>query len=139
MLVRNTQTWHLENALTYINREYFSGNICWERAPEKQGKALRFTLKVKDSKAPGARVSHQGRRMAKACWHVHGHLFDALFERCPEAVVIPSQGMKIHAKGGNWIDREIGSYARPMKYSEACGCNDALDSEAVAFVEGMTP
>ena len=77
---------------------------------------LSFTLKAK-SGLPGSRVSHSGRRLPKASWHVHGELFDTLFNIDP-SIYIVSMGKKITNESGNWQDVNIGSLVQPVYYSE---------------------
>lgn len=113
----------LIKALEVVNKRY-EGNIMFNRLDGNI-----FTLKVKDSKGPGHRVHYRyswngyegERRSRSACWHVHGHFFDALFEINPDAVVW-SCGNKITAEEGNWIDKNIGSQMFPLMYSESCEC-----------------
>ncbi len=109
----------MESVLAEVNRKY-DGNVKWKRF-EQNGSGVHFTLTVNDSKRKGARRSHSGRRIAAACWHVHGDFFDALFEIAPDAYV-RSLGNRIDASQGNWQDRNIGSQMYPMMHSEACEC-----------------
>lgn len=81
---------------------------------ERRGKYIHFTLKAK-SGAPGSRNSYSGRRGPWAAWHVHGLLFDKVFELEPGAVIY-SMGEK--QKPGEWKDRQIGSFVAPVLMSE---------------------
>ncbi len=109
----------LQQALQVVNKQ-FDGNIKFKRF-DRSGKWINFTLTVKDSKAKGGRRSHIGRRIAAACWHVHGYYFDHLLDINPETVIKTAIG-KIDQTGGNWQDKQTGSLALPMYYSEACDC-----------------
>lgn len=109
----------MESVLTEVNRKY-DGNVKWKRF-EPNGSGVHFTLTVNNSKAKGSRKSYEGRRIAAACWHVHGDFFDALFEIAPESYV-RSMGRRIDVNGGNWEDRNIGSQMYPMMHSESCDC-----------------
>jgi hypothetical protein len=122
-MITNATKEQLERAMLHINRQYFNGNICFKGWKE-QGRHLQFTLTVHDSKGPGSRHSHTGRRIAAACWHAHGYLFEALFKVDPRIWVQVSLhgNQRITIEGGNWQDRNIGSVAQPMLYSEACDC-----------------
>jgi len=91
---------------------------------------LSFRLGVNDCRAAGARRGFcrrndgERRRLSAACWHAHGHFFEALYEQAPQAVVKtsitrifgPSQSE------GNWIDRQCGSMFDPAMFSELCEC-----------------
>ena len=127
MEARNCSIQDLNNALAIVNKRY-NNNVSFNREPEQHGKLVRFTLRVKDSKGPGHRLgfrfgNRKQRRMTSACWHVHGYFFEALFEVNPSAVVMTGSDRKqITVDGGNWEDRNIGSRAYPMMFSEACEC-----------------
>jgi hypothetical protein len=110
----------LKMALEMINKRY-NDNIIFNRF-DNAG----FTLRVKNSKGPGARLhidryAGKERRSISACWHVHGDFFDALFEINPKAV-IRTGNKKITAQAGNWEDWNIGSTMYPVYYSESCLC-----------------
>ena len=127
MEARNCSIDDLNKALATVNKQY-AGNVTWNREPEKNGRLIRFTLRVKDSKGPGHRLGFAGsngkqRRMTSACWHVHGNFFEALFQVNDKAVVMTGSDRKrITADEGNWEDRNIGSQVYPMYFSEACEC-----------------
>ena len=126
MLAKNTTIEELQRAMDVINAEHYDGNVIF-RDHNMVGRRIRFTLRVKDSKGPGHRLGFcltstgKQRRLPCACWHVHGHFFDALFEIQPNAVIVSGKN-KISIDGGNWQDRNIGSMFRPMMFSEACEC-----------------
>lgn len=126
MIIKNVTKEELEQALQAVNVKY-SNNITWEHI-EPKGKNWDVRLRVKNSKGPGARLGFKfgdmkQRHLINACWHVHGFWYDALFAINPNAVVV-SMGKKITKDDGNWEDRNIGSIANPMYYSEACMCNE---------------
>jgi len=120
MKYKNCTSGDLESALHKVNEKY-DGNIRF-----KTLEANSFTLTVKSSRGPGARRGVAGRRIAAACWHVHGDFFDALFEVAPEAVVIsgylPKGRHRITIDGGNWQDWQAGSLYHPAYASELCEC-----------------
>lgn len=128
MKVLHTSKQELMETLAEINKE-FDNNVMFDRFPEstvptKNG--FNFTLRVIDSRAKGSRISSSGRRMAKACWHVHGEFFDTLIENNQDAIVKTGYygSSDIDKNGGNWKDRNIGSQYQPMYYSEACDCDN---------------
>ena len=127
MEFRNCTQDDLQAALVKVNEKY-GGNVIWNRSPERVGRRFRATLKVASSKGAGARRSHSGRRLASACWHAHGHFFEALFSIAPEAVV-KSAGNMITRQSGNWQDSNIGSMMQPLMYSRACDCGDGIRFE----------
>jgi hypothetical protein len=120
MKAKNITNEEMEKALKQVNKEY-KGNIVWKRSPEKSGNFLNFTLTVADSNKPGSRRSAEGRRIAAACWHAHGYLFEAMIKIAPN-VIIKSMDKTITAEGGNWQDMNIGSNYNPLYASEACNC-----------------
>lgn len=124
MKAKNTNPQQMEQALAKVNERY-QGNIAFERF-DPNCKSVVFTLKVKSSRNPGTRRSFQGRRMAKACWHAHGHFFEALLAINPQAVIISKggPGSKVDKDSGNWSDCNIGSQMQPLMFSQACDCNE---------------
>lgn len=116
MLAKNVSMQDLQNALDKVNQKY-DGNIRFKDI-RQQGRNIRFTLTVNNSRGKGGRLNaDRGRHIAAACWHVHGEFFDAL--PC-EAVVI-ANGAKIRP-GDTWKDRNMGSLWYPAYYSELCEC-----------------
>lgn len=132
MLIRNVSREDLEKALIAVNAMY-DNNIEWnnfqhEGPSRGGGNTYRVTLKVKNSRGPGARRgfptdSKKGRRMINACYHVHGNWFAALFGINPN-VTIRAGDKTITKDYGNWEDRNIGSVYRPYYFSEACDCDE---------------
>lgn len=112
----------LHEALAIVN-DRFDRNIKFKRLEQTSSKRVNFTLTVHESSKPGGRIGHTGRRIAAACWHVHGYLFDALFDIDPKIYII-SAGKRITKDGGNWVDRNIGSMVSPLQYSHACECRN---------------
>jgi len=136
MKTKNCTRENLQAALNIVNQKY-EGNIKF-KSIEPKGKQFQFTLTVIDSKKPGHRRGFpeykdmfsrnpvkvkDGKRLAAACWHVHGDFFDALFEVNPKAGVFSAKGNWITIHGGNWQDWNIGSNMFPLYFSEACDCN----------------
>ncbi len=116
----------LNQALETINNK-FNNNVIWNNFEFVNGKTISFTLKVRDSKEAGHRLGFPNsegkqRRMANACWHVHGELFDALFALNSD-IYVRAGSDKITINRGNWQDRNIGSQMSPLYFSEACDCN----------------
>ncbi len=111
----------LEKALRTVNELHYDNNIIWNREPEQIGNRLRFTLKCKSSKEAGHRIGQSGKRMTSACWHVHGNLFDIIWDFESDAI-IKAGPLKMESKDDNWQDRNIGSQVNPMYFSEACDC-----------------
>lgn len=111
----NATIQELRTALDKVNEKY-SGNISFETLEQKTKSRVSFTLKAK-SGLPGSRVSHSGRKLAKASWHVHGELFDILFDLNPEIYIL-SLGKRIDKNGGNWQDSNIVSMMNPCYFSE---------------------
>ena len=143
MIARNVTESDMYMALAMVNQDY-DGNIAF-KSFEPKGKGFSFTLTVKETSrgkgknkyaAPGVRKSassFQQRRIAAACWHVHGHFFEALFKIAPDARVFSTFFKRFQSDsftgwitkdGGNWLDGNIGSTYSPIMFSEACFCED---------------
>ena len=119
--IKNTTKQNLEAALEGTNAK-FEGNIIFNRFEQKDNRFV-VTLTVKSSTKPGARRGQTGRRISAACWHVYGTFFDEVIKFNSD-VVITSMGKKISLGYGNWEDKNIGSIARPMMYSDSCDCKE---------------
>ena len=111
----------LDKALKTINSKY-DNNIRFKVIKDISSKRVQFTITVNDSKGPGARRSAEGRRIAAACWHVHGELFDSLWAQDPDTLIIAGP-LRMTGWQDNWQDRNIGSMYQPLMHSQACECN----------------
>ncbi len=109
----------LQQVLQKVNEE-FKGNVEFKRLQQK-GKRIQFTLKVKNSKGPGAKKGRSGRRTISACWHVHGRFLDILFEMAPETYII-TLNKKYTKETWRWEDFNQGSIIYPVYASELCEC-----------------
>ena len=127
MLISKVSQVSLGLAMEAVNRLY-NGNIRWKRFDQlnKAGTRFRVTLTVNNSHLPGSRRSHRGRRIAAACWHVHGEFFDAL----PKEAVIRLGREGVHRPGDPWKDQQVGSMFQPMMFSEACECGGRVEKTA---------
>lgn len=121
MKAKNVTIQELEKALKILNKSY-DNNIVFKRL-EPVGRQVLFTLTVKSSKGKGGRIGMNGRRIAAACWHVHGNLFDILIGLNPKAIITSCKST-ISASGGNWRDSNIGSMMQPLMFSDACECGN---------------
>ena len=117
----------LEAALAVVNVRY-SGNVRLIHGTVAKA-WRRFTLRVNSSKGPGAKISMTSfgdRRSVAACWHVHGDFFDALWNLEGGSVgayyVEAGRVGRMHGRGDNWQDFNIGSQYRPVRFSESCEC-----------------
>jgi hypothetical protein len=115
-MITNATTQELYRALSMVNEKY-DNNIIFKNIQPK-GHKIQFTLSVKDSKNAGGRRNARGKRVAAACWHVHGDFFDNLFKINPE-IIIKTGLKKITKESGNWEDWKLGEY---FMYSQACEC-----------------
>lgn len=119
----------LNEALSFVNKT-FAGNIKFKNLKQISKNQVRFTLGVNDSKEPGhrrgyfARDGHKPKRLAAACWHVHGYFFEYLFLKYPN-IKIYAGALKMVSNYDNWQDRNIGSNFEPLQFSDACDCHKA--------------
>jgi hypothetical protein len=114
----------LEQALAVINKKY-TGNISLFDAGRVSKNRTKFRLSAV-SGLNGARISHSGKNIPFASWHVHGEFFEALFA-IREDIIIYSLGKKITKDGGNWEDYNIGSMMSPLYASEVSIQQDDFD------------
>ncbi len=118
----------MNRALAIVNQKY-NGNIEFNRFSH-EGNGFRFTLRVINSRLPGARLGFTGKHLINACWHVHGNFFDALLNIYGHAKIkTAKRTIEKTAEGqiiGNWEDWNIGSIMEPLYYSEACNCGSGF-------------
>lgn len=141
MIVKNANMDHFHAALAVVNERY-AGNIKFKTL-EPKGKRISFTLTVLSTtigkgKAkvtlPGVSIK-RGKRIAAACWHVHGDFFDALFNLAPDAE-ISALGKVITKDGGNWQDWNTGSLMDRVPASECCECHRNVRTEKILAAQG---
>ena len=117
MIISGVTQGEIYKALDRANQQ-FNGNLSFNRAPERVGRRYRCTIRVADSKGPGAKRNPiTGRRIASACWHAHGVFFDSL----PSTATVRALDRVIRP-GDLWWDRDEGSMMYPFRASEACEC-----------------
>lgn len=129
MIAKNCTLIDLNKALGEVNKLY-DGNVRFKDI-RTEGRRIRFTLTVYSARGKGGRIGFSGKHVAAACWHVHGHFFDALLSINPKAIVETSKSVIYRdlfygtdTIYGNWLDTNIGSLAFPLYYSEACECEE---------------
>lgn len=110
-----------------VVRGSYADNPQFKRLDSNGGKWVNFTLRVESSSGQGARVSHSGRKMVSACWHVHRDFMAELFTRFPSARLVSALAdyngkddfqRKFEATGC----KNIGSMFAPLPMDEACNC-----------------
>lgn len=142
MLARNCTVKDLEKALALVNRKRSYDGALRLEGVRPEGRGFRFVLRlISGHRGKGAALTtsflqhaRYGRERSpwpgnrkfsgSACWHAHGHFFEALLKVRPEAVVLSrGSSVRISADGGNWQDYNVGSQMYPCYASEACECN----------------
>lgn len=121
----NATEQQLNQALELLNSEY-DNNIRFKSLDYIGGRKWtnKFSLAAIDSNEKGGRISYSGRRIGNcACWHVHGHFFEALFSVDSNIFILSVNGL-IDSDSGNWQggSQNIGSGFQPMDYQNACHC-----------------
>lgn len=134
MLIKFATEDQARAALENVNTpEYYSGNLDFRNFRTKYRKTrtfdLGFTLRVNDSKGPGSRRAHSGRRTVNASWEAHRDFMRAMFEQCPEAHI---QTHMATYKGWQDFERKfpdtaytnVGSRMYPMYMSDLTNHDD---------------
>lgn len=124
MKVYGIEREQLLKALGEVSLRY-DGNVIFDKYPEmfnKKPNNFTFTIRTKNSYEKGARRSWTGRRMPKACWYVHGELFDLLFTMGATKITT-GFAKPMLSKSDNWQDYQIGSVMQPALMSGACDCH----------------
>jgi len=79
------------NVVDAVSAELYDGNIIVNRDSDDRSNSrtnhCRTSLRVKNSRGHGARMSWSGRRTVSACWHAHRDVFREAFRLYPDAVI----------------------------------------------------
>ena len=128
MLAYGVTEEEIRDAVEHASK-YYGGNVAAEIRGQR-GRAIRFGLKVRDSRGDGAHRSASGRRTRSACFHAHADFFRALFGAHPGARVKTAFA---HYRGGTPAQyerdfdfvgmRNVGSMVRPVQLRECCDCH----------------
>ncbi len=124
MIIRGATIAQLQSALREWQAEDPGArNVTFRdiRTLNTRGDRVRFTLKVRDSRAEYASVT--GRHIPSACWHAHGHYFDYIFAALPDATIRASDpATPTLTVTDHWRDYRRGSMMYPYMASESCDC-----------------
>ncbi len=128
MKLANVTACQLRMIVSVVSDESYAGELIFEREPEGNGKWVHFTLRTVNGKSPGARRTHTGRRLAKACWHAHRDVMQLLFDTHPDAVLVTMLATydgrdDFLATFPDTGATNLGSIAAPLRADAACECN----------------
>lgn len=125
MIARGVSAADVEIAVTRASRLFFDGNVILNRS-EVRGTRVRFTLRVRDSRGPGAHASAR-RRTVSACWHAHREVIAALLQAMPEGRV--TTAVADYRGLSDFLETfpetaydNIGSVFEPVERWAACEC-----------------
>jgi hypothetical protein len=115
----------LQRALENVNKQY-DGNIRFQRF-DGGVKWTNFTLRVNDSRGPGAGSSWGGRRSISACWHAHRDFMKELYKLNDGATIISVcaryDGREdFEAKFEATGSQNVGSRMQPAFRESCCVC-----------------
>jgi hypothetical protein len=125
-MITNASITQLDAAMALTNQK-FNDNIKFKTIQCK-GKRVSFTLTVVSSRGPGHRISHTGRTVAAACWHVHLDFMRNLFAVNPNCFIKSWMARynsleELNRDCGISKHKNIGSVFQPMNYGDACECH----------------
>ncbi len=133
MQLWGVQEQELADIVSNVSDRDYQGNLIFNNGPERvNGRSIRFTLRVSDSKRSGAHHSaptpwSDGRRTVSACWHATRDVLEAIFQEFPEARV---KSAMADYRGQEDFSRKfpdtyhvnVGSQVAPAKYGSLCEC-----------------
>ncbi len=127
MKLLNVTPCQLRMVVNVISDELYNGELIFDREPETKGNWIHFTLRTVSGRSPGARRTHHGRRLAKACWHAHRDVMQLLFDTFPNAELRTMLADYIGRVGflSNFPATgatNLGSIATPLRADDACDC-----------------
>lgn len=130
MKVQNVTAEQLRDVVSFVSAIKYDNELIFEREPETLGKHVvwvHFTLRTTTGRSPGARRTHQGRRLAKACWHAHRDVMGRLFNLYPDAELHTALARYVGVDGflasfqkTGW--NNIGTSVQPLYLRDACEC-----------------
>jgi hypothetical protein len=142
----------LGSIVHYVSAQVYGGNVnlSSDSRPllSKRARRVRWTLRVQDSRGPGARQSlswsrtpdGERRRTVAACWHAHADIMLELFEQFPRATlrsVVATYGGRddylAKSEGTYW--RNAGSLMSPVFFGDLCDCTDTGPATAHSHVD----
>ncbi len=131
MKIQNVTASQLTDIVRTVSADQYDGNVIFDREPETLGSRViwvHFTLRTKSGHGAGSRRSASGRRMAKACWHAHRDVMQALFDAYPDAVLQTALAKYTGAQSfadtfESTGDGNVGSMAQPLPMRDACECD----------------
>lgn len=136
MKLKNVTADQLRAIVESVSANLYGGDLIFDREPETTGVNvvwIHFTLRTVTGRSPGARRTHQGRRLAKACWHAHRDVMQALFDAYPAAELHTALARYIGRDGFMTDfpatgDTQLGSVAKPIAMRDACDCSMRLST-----------
>lgn len=121
----------IDTIVTSVSKKY-DDNLCYKRQPEPDGRAVGFTLTVRDTRKRGSRRSNTGRRVSACCWHGYRDVMMAIFMENPESRV--KTGCADYRGIVDFVEQfpstgrvNRGSMMAPMAYQDACNCKELCD------------
>ncbi len=119
----------LIECINEVNCQYTT-TIMFNRSPERKGKWIYFTLRVRDINTKFHRRHNTGRKSSYLCWHGHKAVMTAIFNVEPFSILETGwakyEGQNDfnnrHKETGN---RNIGSINNPLKARKACECENS--------------
>ena len=116
-------------ALKIAGRKHFDDNLCFNRQPEEFGvrvKGVNCTIRVHNSRKPGARRSYTGRRLTAACFHAHEQFYREAFALGATRIKSTIADWRSVGDMEKDLDRlaaaNIGSMMQPLCHADACEC-----------------
>lgn len=129
MKLWNVTTEELTTLVTHVSDTLYNGNIVFKRHPERDGRAVSFTLTVRTSKGPAGRRSNEGRKICACCWHGHRDVMVAIFGAHPDArlktALADYRGQEdFENKFEDTGYVNVGTQCNPLRADHSCGCED---------------
>lgn len=129
MLAYGVTEEEIRDTVRLVSSTLYGGNVTVD-IRGMRGRAVRFGLRVKDSRGNGAHRSAFGRRTRSACWHAHADFFRSLFYLAPDARIKTAMA---DYRGADGFRRDyvftgmqnVGSMVRPVQLRECCCCYGA--------------
>ena len=122
----------LIDAIAKVSHDSYERNLTANIVRHKT--YLQWTLRVQDSRGPGAHRAASGRRTCSACWHAHFDVMQAIFLLNPDAKIVTAMArydgiedfLAKYRATGDW---QVGSRMQPASYGDLCECERHVNDQ----------
>ena len=127
MIITGITTTDFEDIVRNVSSGY-SDNVIVNNLEQLSKNRITATIRVKDSKGPGAHRGPSGRRTIGCCWHVHYDIMDDIFGLNEDARIQTAmatyRGVNDFTNKADEVGEiNVGSRVNPISFIDTCDCD----------------